>query len=126
MSIETALRRIASAPRFYELRIEGQHLFLGASSLESGLVGLGRLHLCQGASGLGADVGVVQLQKELALAHVVALLHQQALYGRRDGSVRFEVLQGLNLAVGGDQAANRTALDGGGTYFERSLVKIGI
>ena len=69
---------------------------------------------------------IVELQQKLTFAYVVALIHQQALDCGRDGRVRFEILNGLNLAVGGNQTADGAALDGGGAYFERSLVKDGI
>jgi hypothetical protein len=62
--------------------------------------------LSLGTRSLGADVGVVELQQELALAHMVSLLDQQAFYRGRDGSVGFEVLNRLNFAVGGDQTAD--------------------
>ena len=88
--IEIALGRIARAAGFHQLRIQGQHFFLCASGRESGLIGLRGLDLSLGAGGLGADVGVVELQQKLALAHVIAFLDQQAFYRGGDGSVRFE------------------------------------
>jgi hypothetical protein len=71
--------------------------------------------------GLAADVGVVELQKKLSFAHVVALLNQEALDDGGDGGVSFEIeiVQRLNFAVGGDQAADGTALDGGDVHGER-------
>ncbi len=90
------------------------------------MIGLRGFHLSLGAGGLRADVGVVELQQQLSLAHVVAFLYQQAFHRGRDGSMRLKVLDGLNLAVGGDQAADRTALHDRDAHFQRSLVKIGI
>jgi hypothetical protein len=57
---------------------------------------------------------------------MIAFLHHEALYGGRDGrvSLEVEVLDGLDLAVGGDQAADRTALDRDCMYFQRSLMEI--
>ena len=95
---------------FDELRIQGEQFFLRATGLQGGLIGLRGLHLCLSAGGLRANVGVVELQQELAFAHMVAFLDQQAFHRGRDGGVRFEILNGLNLAVGGDQAADGTAL----------------
>jgi hypothetical protein len=40
--------------------------------------------------------------------------------------VRFEILYRLNLPVGGNHAANWTALHGNSTHFHGSLMKIGI
>ena len=94
--------------------------------MQGGFVGLRSFDLRLGACSLGANVGVVELQQELALAHVIAFFDQQAFYRGRDRSVGFEVLNGLNLPVGGDHAADGTALDRDGTYFERSRMKIRI
>ena len=48
------------------------------------------------------------------------------LYGSCNRRVRFEVLDGLNLAVSGDQAADRSTLHRDRVYLQRSLVQIGI
>ena len=54
---------------------------------ERRLVGLRGLDLGLSAGGLRADVGIIELQQELALAHVIAFLDQQAFYRGRDGGV---------------------------------------
>ena len=124
VSIETALGRDASTAGFDELGIESNHFFLSATGGELGLVGLRGCYLSFGAGGLGAYIVVVELQQKLPFAYMVALLDQQALNRRRDGSVRFEVSNGFDLAIGGDDAADRTALDSGRPNFQGSLVKI--
>jgi hypothetical protein len=90
------------------------------------LIGLRGFYLSLGTGGLRANVGVVELQQQLSFAHAVAFFDQQALYCGRDGSVRFKVLEGFNLAVGGDLAADGAALHRGGTHFQRGLVDIRI
>ena len=72
-------------------------LFLRASSLEFRLIGLRGSHLGLRLSCLGANVVVVQLQQQLAFAYVVAFFHQQAFHRGGNGSMRFEILDGLNL-----------------------------
>ncbi len=116
----------SAAPGLHELRIEGEDFFLRATSLKFGFACLRRLDLRLCPSSLCADVGIVELKQELALAHVVAFLDQQAFHCGRDGSMRFEVLNRLNLAIGGNQAADRAALNGCGAHPQRSLAKIGI
>ena len=98
--IEIVLGRGLCALRLDDLRVERDELFLRASSLEFRLIGLRGSHLGLRLSCLGANVVVVQLQQQLAFAYVVAFLHQQAFHRGGNGSVRFEVLERLNLAVG--------------------------
>ena len=124
--IEIALREIARAAGFDELRIQGENFFLRAAGRQCGLIRLCCLDLSLGASGLRAYVDVIKLQQELAPFHVIAFFDKQALHRGRDGSVRFEILNGLNFAVGGDNTADRATFNPGSTYFERSLVGIGI
>ncbi len=90
------------------------------------MIGLRGLDLRLGAGGLAADIGIIQLQQQLAFAHVIAFLYQKTFYRSCNRRVRFEVLDGLNLAVGGDQAADRSALHRDRVYLQRSLVQIGI
>ena len=65
--VETALGHIAGAAGLDELRIQSENFFLRAARFQSGLVGLRGLHLRLGPRGLRTDVGVIQLQQELAL-----------------------------------------------------------
>jgi hypothetical protein len=116
-SIEIALREIARAARFHQLRIQGQHFFLSAPALQSGLVGLRGFDLSLGAGRLGADIGVIELQQKLALAYVVALLNQQTLYRSRDGGVGLEVLNWLNLAVSRDHTADGAAVNSSDSHL---------
>jgi len=124
--IEFVLGDIASAAGLDQFRIQRQHFLLCAFVVEGRLIGLRGLDLSPGAGRLRANIGVVELQQQLPLAHVVALLHQQAFYRGRDGSVGLEILNGLNLPVGGNQAADGSSFGGDRAYFHRSLVEIGV
>jgi len=53
----------------------------------------------------------------LAFTYVIAFLDQQAFYRGRDRSVRLKVLNGFNLAVGGNKAADGAAFDGDRAHF---------
>ena len=113
--LETALRGVALAAGFYQKRVEGKDFLVSASGGDVGLIGLRGGHLRLRVLGLAADVGVVELQKKLSFVHVVAFFDQQALDDRGDRRVGFEIfiLERLNFAVGGNQAADGAALDGG-------------
>ena len=125
-SVEIALGQVECAVRLYELRIQSEQLFLRATGFKGGLIGLCGLHVGLSAGGLRANIGVVELQQELAFAHTIAFLDQQAFHRGCDGGVRFEIPNGLNLAVSRDETADGTALHRGGTHLQRGLVKIGI
>ena len=124
--IEIALGQVERAVGFDELRVQREKFFLRATGCQDGLIGLRRLYLGLGTGGLRTNVGVVELQQDLALAHPVAFLNEQVFHRGRNGSVGLEILNGLDFTVRGDQAADGTALDGGGPYLQGSLVQIGI
>ena len=79
-------------------------------------VGLRCLQLCLGASGLGARVGVIQNEQQLAFLDGVAFFDKNALHTCCDRSVRFEIVDGLDFSVGGNQAADGALLDNGGSH----------
>jgi hypothetical protein len=125
---QIALGGIARGKGICEIFVEFDELFLRASGLQRSLVGLCRFYLCLSARGLGANIVVVELQQKLSLTDVVALLHQQAFHRGRDRRVRFEIkiLNGFDLAVGGNHAADGTTLDACGAHSKRRRVEIGI
>ena len=106
---------------FGQLGIERKHFFARAAAGKIGLIGLSGLHLRLSTGGLAAQVGVVELQQELAFSDAVAFFHQQPLDCCRDGRVGLEVLYGLNFSVCRNKAADRAALDRGGADSERTL-----
>ena len=114
---EIVLSRFSEAAGFDELRVEGDNFFLGSAGSQGVLVGLRRLDLGLGTRGFRTDVRVVQLQQYLALLYAIAFFDQQAANRGGNRSVSFEIVNGLNLAIGGDDAANGTALDSGDANF---------
>jgi hypothetical protein len=50
----------------------------------------------------------------LALANVVAFFYKHMFHGGSDWRVRLKIADGFHFAVGGNQAANGSALDCGG------------
>jgi hypothetical protein len=81
-SIEIVLRNAEFAARLGELRIEGQDFFVGSAGLECGLIGLCCSETCSGASGLSADVGVIEFEQKLAFADVITFFREQTSYCR--------------------------------------------
>jgi len=51
---------------------------------------------------------------------VISFFYEYALDRGGGGGVRFEILNGLNFAVGGNESANGAAGDSGGANFERA------
>jgi hypothetical protein len=98
------------------LRIEGENFFVSASGFEGGLFSLGGGELGLRAGGLRADIGVVEFEERLSFADVVAFFHEDALDAGGEGSVGFEVLDGLDLSIGGDEGANGSAYDRRAVY----------
>ena len=74
-SFDIALCRVALATGFDELGIKRQQFFVGASGGQVALVSPRRGHLRPRLRGLLADIGVVELQQQLSLAHAVTFLH---------------------------------------------------
>jgi hypothetical protein len=72
---------------------------------------------------LTTNVGVIELQQQLAFADVVALLYQQALDGRGNRGVGFEILHWLDFAIGRNQAADGASLNRGRPYGHRSAAR---
>ena len=70
-----------------------------------------------GSGGFRTDVGVIELQQNLASLYVIPFFNQQAANRGGNRSVSFEIVNGLNLAIGRDDAANGTALDSGDANF---------
>ena len=113
-SIKIALRGITGAAVFDELGVEREDFFACTAGIDVGLIGLRRFDLGLGASGLAAQVGIIELQQQLTLANVVTFFHEQMFHGSGGRGVRFEVADGFDFSVGGDQAADRSASDCGG------------
>ena len=113
--VQIALGGFTGAAGFDELGVEREDFLAGAAGIDVGLVGLRCLDLGLGAGGLAAQIGIIKLQEQLALANVVAFFYEQVLHGGGGGRVRFEIADGFNFAVGGDEAANGAALDCGGS-----------
>src|SRR6202008_1415650 len=124
--VEVALSDIARAASFRELRVEGKYFVLRAPRLQRGLFGLRSLDLGQSPGGWRTNVGVIELQQELSLAHLVAFFDQQAFHGRRNRGVRFQIPNGLNFSVGGNQASDGTTLHHGSSNLQRPVVKVGV
>ena len=95
---------------------EAQHFFLVPASFHGAQVGLSCPQLCLGTSCLRTSAGVIQNKKQLPLLDGVTFLDKNAAYSRRDGSVGFEVVDGLNFSVRGNQAADGALLDDGGSH----------
>lgn len=87
---------------------------------------MGCFDLSLGLGGLGANIGIVEFEKELPLVDVISFFHQQSLHRGRDRGVSFKILNRLNLAIRGYNAANRASLNSGHAYFERRLMQVGI
>jgi hypothetical protein len=102
------------------LRVKREHFVASAAGRNVSLIGLRSPYLCLRARGLAAQVSVIELQEQLAFANVVSFFHQQMLHRGGDGGVRFEILDGLGFAVGGDQAADGAALHRGSANIQRA------
>ncbi len=94
--------------------VEREEFFAGAAGIDVGLVGLRCLDLGLRAGGLAAQVGIIELQEQLALANMVAFFYEQMLHRGCNRRVGLEILDGFNFAVGGNQAADGAALHCGG------------
>jgi hypothetical protein len=75
-SVEIALCGFTGAAGFAELGVEREEFFAGASGVDVGLIGLRGLDLRLGSGRLAAEVCVIELQKQLALANVVAFFYE--------------------------------------------------
>jgi len=60
--VEIALGGVAGVAGFDQLGVEGEKLFVRASGLQFGLVGLSGFDLSLSADGLAAQIGVIKLQ----------------------------------------------------------------
>ena len=126
IGVEVSLRDVAGGTGLDQLRTERDDFFLRAAVFCCGKIGLRGFHLCSRTRGLAADIGVIEFQQQLTFVNIVAFLDQKAFYGGGDRSMGFEILQRLDLAVGGYYAADRATLHGNSTDFQGSLVEIGI
>jgi hypothetical protein len=117
--VKVALGIVARAAGFNQLSIECEDFFAGTAGREVSLIGLGGLHLGLRAGRLAAQVGVIELQKQLAFADVVSFFHQQTLHSSCDRGVSFEILHGFHFAIGGNQAADGSAFHGCGANLQR-------
>ena len=102
------------------MSIERQQFLAGTAGIHVGLVGLRRFDLGLGAGGLAAQIGIVKLQEQLTLANVVTLFYEQMPNRGGTRRVCLEVANGFDFAVGGDQAADRSALHGRGAHPQRA------
>jgi hypothetical protein len=116
---KVALGFIARAASFDELGIEGKEFFASATGAEVGLIGLRCFYPSLRTRRLTAQIGIVELQEELSLTDVIAFLYKQTLYCGGDGRVSFEILYGLDLAIGGNEAPDGSALDRGCSDSQR-------
>jgi hypothetical protein len=82
------------------------------------LIGLRCFHLSLRTGGLAAEIGIIELQEQLALANVLSFFYEQTLYRGGNGGVGFEVLDGLYFAIGGNQAADGASLHRGGANLQ--------
>jgi len=117
--VEIALGVLERAARFDQLRIDGENFFVCTAGGEVSLIGLGGFHQSLRAGRLAAQVGIIELQKQLAFADVIAFLDKQALHRGGDGRVGFEIPNGFYFAIGGNQTADGSALDGCGADLQR-------
>jgi len=69
----------------------------------------------------GARVGIIENQQQLAFFDGIALFDKNMAHAGRDRSVGLEVVHRLNFSVGGNQAANRTLFNDGGSHLNRII-----
>ena len=125
---QIALVGVPRIARFDQLGIKREKLFAGAPGVKVRLISLRRLHLGLRTRGLAAQVGIIELQQQLALANVISFFYEQPLYRGWDRRMRFEILDGLHFAIGGNQAADGSALHVSGANLRGGpgRVKIGM
>src|SRR4029077_7000496 len=90
------------------------NFFLRSSMLDCLNLRLRALELCLRPCRLTAGVGIIELKERLSLANVVAFLHEKPTNGGVRRGVRFEILCRFDFAIGRNDAADGTALNGGG------------
>jgi len=94
---------------------------MGAAVLHGVLFRLCGTQLRGRVRGLGARVGVFQLQKQLAFGHMLTFVDKDpADRGSGEGAC-FEVLDRLDLAIGGNLATDGAAFDDGGAHGQGAL-----
>ena len=100
--LQVLLRGIAVRLCLHQRIAGGKHFLLRSAGGHGLQFGFRALHLRLGARDLGPCVGVIQLQQQLACLHPVSLKDFDPLDRGGHGSMGFEVVDGLDLAVGGD------------------------
>ena len=120
---QIALGSVAGRAGFYELYLNREHFFMRTSGVESTLVSLRGSYQRLGFRRLTTNVGVIELQQQLAFADVVALLHKQALDGGGYRGVGFEILHWLDFAIGRNEAADGSSLNLDRAHGHRSAAR---